>query len=580
MRANKIFDSKTSFYTLLVTLILLFNFSNIRQFADYSFIDFKFNYIKKENINADEIVTIGFDEESFSKINEPVALWHEYIKKAIDYAIKNHAKLIVLDMIIPKKSYNFLIEDIDTKLFSALLEAKKNSNLIIPSTYNEDGEKVHELPIIISLIGDETFAHPLLKVSHDGKIRELPKNIKNRNSISELAAKFLNAETKSGLINYSIGNGFDYIPFIDIIDGKVNRSGEDDLKEKIFFIGMILPFEDRRKTPISILKNDYRKGTSPGILVHLQSLVTYLNNAAIVEIPSAICLLFGLILATFYFFTRNDKLGSPICALLFIFLMIPLSIFLQSAMFISLPISTLCFSIFLAIISKILLNSLINYELKIKLTNEFGKYVSPSVMDKILDGEISPESSLSRKKVAVLFSDIRSFTNRSEHENPENIAILLNKYFEEMINIVHKNNGTVDKFIGDGLMVFFGAPNELDNPAQNAIDSAMEMIDSVKKINIALERESIEAIRIGIGIHCGDAVIGHIGSKDRYEYTAIGDVVNLAARLESKTKELGYEIVCSSSIKNDLKDFKKLEYIGDTPIKGRTNEKVFGLYKI
>ena len=147
-------------------------------------------------------------------------------------------------------------------------------------------------------------------------------------------------------------------------------------------------------------------------------------------------------------------------------------------------------------------------------------------------------------------------------------------------NLIEEHGGTIDKFIGDGLMVFFGAPNELDNPAQNAIDSAMEMIDSVKKINIALERESIEAIRIGIGIHCGDAVIGHIGSKDRYEYTAIGDVVNLAARLESKTKELGYEIVCSNSIKNDLKDFKKLEYIGDTPIKGRTNEKVFGLYKI
>ena len=140
--------------------------------------------------------------------------------------------------------------------------------------------------------------------------------------------------------------------------------------------------------------------------------------------------------------------------------------------------------------------------------------------------------------------------------------------------------GTVDKFIGDGLMVFYGAPNELDNPALNAIDSAIEMNESVHKINETLQLDGIEPIRIGIGIHSGDAIIGHIGSRERYEYTAIGDVVNLAARLESKTKELGYEIVCSSSIENDLKGLKKLEYIGETPIKGRADERVFGLYKI
>ena len=580
MFVNRMHYSKSSFFVLLVFLILAFHFSGIREFTDYSFIDFKFNDIKQENNHSNDIVIVGIDEKSISKIKEPLGLWHEQIEKFIQYALKNNAKQIIIDLGLPKKSYNFLVKDIDQKLFSALKEAEEKSNLIIASSFSKDGTKENELPIIISLIDNDSFGHPLIDTSSDGKIRKLPINKSNIRSISALAAKFFNVRIKKGLINYSLGEKFEYISFIDIAEGKADQFQNIDLENKIFMFGAILPFQDRMKTPISLLKDDHHKETSPGVLVHAQSIRTYLNNAVIYEIPLVICLIIGLVLAGVYFYIDSEKHNYHLYALPFVFLIIILSVYLQNTKNISLPVSTLCVSILLAVIVRMLLNSFINYEIKKKLTNSFSKYVSPTVMDKILDGEISPESSLVRKKVAVLFSDIRSFTARSEHEDPENIAILLNKYFQEMTSIVHKNRGTVDKFIGDGLMVFYGAPNELDNPALNAIDSAIEMNESVHKINETLQLDGIEPIRIGIGIHSGDAIIGHIGSRERYEYTAIGDVVNLAARLESKTKELGYEIVCSSSIENDLKGLKKLEYIGETPIKGRADERVFGLYKI
>jgi len=176
----------------------------------------------------------------------------------------------------------------------------------------------------------------------------------------------------------------------------------------------------------------------------------------------------------------------------------------------------------------------------------------------------------------VLFSDIRSFTTRSESEPPEAIISLLNRYFNEMAAVIHSHGGTVDKFIGDGMMVFFGAPNHQDNPAQQAFDAAQKMLQRLDNLNLKLKEEGIEEIKIGIGIHLGEAVVGHVGSDTRHEYTVIGDTVNLAARLEGRTKELGYPIVCSASVAKVLDSSAKLISLGETPIKGRAAAEVFG----
>lgn len=210
------------------------------------------------------------------------------------------------------------------------------------------------------------------------------------------------------------------------------------------------------------------------------------------------------------------------------------------------------------------------------LKRSFGSYVSPEIMRHIVSGEIKPGLGGERRKVCVLFSDVRDFTTRSEGMSPEALIQLLNRYFTEMTQAIHHHDGTLDKFIGDGIMAFFGAPQQLDDPVRNALLAAREMLQRLKVLNEQLVEEGMMPIRIGIGLHYGEAVIGHVGSQTRHEYTAIGDVVNLAARLESLSKEVGFPIVCSTSVAQNAAGIVELHEIGMRDIKGRSSERVFG----
>jgi adenylate cyclase len=208
------------------------------------------------------------------------------------------------------------------------------------------------------------------------------------------------------------------------------------------------------------------------------------------------------------------------------------------------------------------------------LKKSFSGYVSPEVLKTIVDGELQQGMGGVSHEICVLFSDIRSFTTRSEGQEPHETISLLNRYFEEMTEAVHANSGTVDKFIGDGLMAFFGAPNQLANPSANAFSAAQEMLRRLAALNQQLAIEGIPEIKIGIGLHFGNAVIGHVGSASRHEYTAIGDVVNVSARLEGLSKSVGYTIVCSEEVHNNLEE--EFDALGSQLIKGHTAIPVYG----
>ena len=145
-----------------------------------------------------------------------------------------------------------------------------------------------------------------------------------------------------------------------------------------------------------------------------------------------------------------------------------------------------------------------------------------------------------------------------------------------MTQVVHKHEGTVDKFIGDGLMAFFGAPNILKNPAKNAFAAARDMLLALEQMNAEFAAESPAPLAIGVGLHIGEAVIGHIGSAERHAYTAIGDTVNTASRLESLCKELGYPVLCSKAVADARGQAEGLTPLGPQALKGRSPILVFG----
>jgi adenylate cyclase len=199
----------------------------------------------------------------------------------------------------------------------------------------------------------------------------------------------------------------------------------------------------------------------------------------------------------------------------------------------------------------------------------FSRYVSHQVLQKILESETSAKLEGERKKVTILFSDIRQFNQLIEKYTPEEIVSFLNEYFNKMMDVIFKNNGTLDKFISDGIMVEFGAP--LDDPIQekNAVVCALEMQEELKKLCDKWEKEGKTRIDMGIGIHTGLAVVGNVGSDKRLEYTAIGDTVNVASRLEHATKSFKMPILISETTYEPIKDQFKAENLGPIELPGR-----------
>jgi class 3 adenylate cyclase len=211
-----------------------------------------------------------------------------------------------------------------------------------------------------------------------------------------------------------------------------------------------------------------------------------------------------------------------------------------------------------------------------RLRRAFAGAVSPAVLGEVLSGRL-PESE--RVHACVLFSDIRGFTTRSEAMAPEQVIAFLNEYFEEMVAAIHDAGGTLDKFIGDGIMAFFGAPVASDAPCKGALEAANNMLASLARFNQDLSRRGEEPVRIGIGLHVGDVVVGQVGSRTRREYTAVGDVVNTASRLEGLTKDAGRALIISQAVFDALDGAARqaFEPLGAVPIRGRSDMPAWGL---
>ncbi|MBI4795223.1 MAG: adenylate/guanylate cyclase domain-containing protein [Deltaproteobacteria bacterium] len=184
-----------------------------------------------------------------------------------------------------------------------------------------------------------------------------------------------------------------------------------------------------------------------------------------------------------------------------------------------------------------------------RLRQIFGRYVSEEVVEKVLSSGKQPDLGGEAFTVTVLFSDIRNFTGMSESLSPNEVVEMLNTYFSRACEPILEQGGMVDKFVGDAVMAVFGAPAPQPDHARRAVAAALAMMEKAREFQAWMEQRfpdrGFNNFRIGIGLHTGEAVIGNIGTPKRFEFTAIGDTVNTASRLEGLTKELGWSIVAS-----------------------------------
>jgi len=200
----------------------------------------------------------------------------------------------------------------------------------------------------------------------------------------------------------------------------------------------------------------------------------------------------------------------------------------------------------------------------------FSKYVTKSVVDRILEHQDGLKLGGEKKTITIFFSDIRGFTPMSEVLSAEEVVHILNEYFTAMTAIIFKYEGTLDKFMGDAIMAVFGAPIEMADHAERAVLAAIEMSEKMKQLQAKWKTEGKKEVNIGIGINTGEAVVGNIGSNERMEYTAIGDNVNLTQRLES-VAEKG-QILISSATYEKVKHKVIANMLDPIKVKGKTEK--------
>jgi len=208
-----------------------------------------------------------------------------------------------------------------------------------------------------------------------------------------------------------------------------------------------------------------------------------------------------------------------------------------------------------------------NLDEKNRVQDIFGQHVSPEVMDKLIDINSDDEE---EKDVCVMFLDIRGFTAFCEDKSPVEIISYLNKVFDFMIEIINEHHGIINKFLGDGFMALFGAPLSSGNDVQNALNASLKISEEVERMS---QNNSIPDTKIGIGLHYGTVVTGNVGSSTRKEYTIIGDIVNLASRLEQLNKRFKSTILISKEVFHELTEKKEsIISLGKTQIRGHEEE--------
>jgi len=526
-----------------------------------------------------DVVIIGIDEASLAAVPEPFALWHPHLGRFLAAMGEVRPSVLGVDIVLPSRSFHELIPMYDQKLLAGLAAIRGKVPLVLAQTVDEQGTFRKIFPPFISMAGTDPLGSVVVCPDSDGVVRRYGETLcDDSGKLGLFAAKMarsLGLQNRwEGWIDYTLGDALTYVPFHQVMQwiDKDPEKLRNTLRGKPVLLGVILRFEDRLRMPVALAAWEPHRRRLPGVMLHAQVLRSMLNNGLIQPVSAPLQWALLLVAALFWF-GRNWLKGVALA------LFLPGVFALAMVMMwkgMHLQIAVAMLTAIFAFAARFAYEAIRGRREKRFLRDVFSSYVSPPILKQILAGKIKPGLGGAREQVTVLFSDIRNFTHRSENLAPEESIGLLNEYFSEMTAAVHHCGGTVDKFIGDGLMAIFGAPQKLACAEKAALEAAQEMLVRLARLNQRLEARGVEEIRIGIGLASGSVVLGHVGSSVRHEYTAIGDVVNTASRLEALTKELGYPIICNAAVADAVGAAGGLIDLGQRPVRGRSAEQLYG----
>ncbi len=365
---------------------------------------------------------------------------------------------------------------------------------------------------------------------------------------------------------------YQYISAIDVLNGSVN---EEFFKNKIVLIGTsVVGLNDIRSNALD--------ENLPGVEIHANAIDNLLNHDFLIlprylaEITFAS--LIAIIVLSIVFMYIKSIFLQVICNFLLIgFILIGHYYILINDRFVLNTFELVLVSILMSIFG-LIINFFLEAKQKELIKLKLEKKVSKSVAEQLINTDNNVFST-TKREISVFFSDIRDFTTISENMDAADLVEFLNTYMTPMSDIIFKYNGTVDKYIGDAVMAYFNAPNDLENHADCALQAAIEQIKALKLLNEDWGKKGLPYINIGIGINTGECIVGEMGSLSRSDYTCIGDGVNTASRVESSCKNYKANILISEQTKNALVDENLYELILVDEIKLKGKNEFTRLYK-
>lgn len=511
-------------------------------------------FYQRPNVRSEDIVVIGIDKVTVSTLGPISPEYRKYIANAITYLNNrdpnSRPAVIGLDLLFTG-SYDY---DIDNLLAKA---AGQYDNVVVAVEVDTDGEDEeneytwskswpyippYEALAKVTNVGhinapaENVVHHDLLFVNAEdrGRLYSLARVVYEK----YCAAKSINVnkapETgKNGLYylsftakNYSVGYNL-----LDIIEGRVKS---DVYRDKIVLIGPYAPgLQDASETALN------RADLMYGVDIHANAIEAFMKGFFPYEVSQQIQLLILFLLSFILEFSFRSNSNMNYIMIEWISACLGWLVVCQLLYWQSLLLHVLWVPLSATVL--FVVNIATNYVLaraeKEQIKATFGRYVDPMIMQQLLDGGSDAlDLGGKLKNIAVLFVDIRGFTSMSEELPPSTVVEILNRYLTLTTECIRKNHGTLDKFVGDCTMAFWNAPIEQKNPVYLACRAAIDMINGSKILRNEIMKRYKRDISFGIGIHWGSAVVGNVGTSFRMDYTAIGDTVNTAARLEANAK--------------------------------------------
>jgi adenylate cyclase len=549
--------------------------------ADHALLDAGFRLLRERypQAVARDVVLVGADENTFRELREPFALWHPHLGRFLKAMAAAKPSVVGLDIVLPDKSYDFLIAGYDRPLLEGLAALRGGTPIVLAQSLDEHGNQRQLYPPFLALAGKDALGSVAVCRDADLVVRRFDACGEPGGQATlagRMAARLGIEQGWSGYMDYAAGDAITYLPFHEVL-GWIER-GEDARLASTFaakpvLLGVVLPFSDRHPLPVPLAAFEPESFVLPGVLIHVQALRSMMHRGFVQPVPAAAFWLLAAAALAFWFGSGGiAKALLAVCAVLAALAGAVLVLWKGSYV----PGATLALLVLGAYAARTVYDARGQIRERRFLREAFGSYVSPQILKEILRGRLRPGVAGKRERICVMFCDIRGFTARAERLAPEEVIGLLNDYFSAVTAAIYKHGGTTNKFLGDGLLALFGAPQSLPNAQKSALEAAQDMLSALEHVNEELAVRGQPPLEAGIGLHCGEVVLGHVGGQSHQEYTAIGDVINIASRLEALTKELPYPVVCSAEVADAVGRSGGLEDLGLKPLRGHAPQHVFG----